>query len=138
MCTTILYGCTSIKKPGVLEDHPPEMLHNPCVFMLRAALGFIKIIFLTAIQEDLFVVIPHIFISHEKHISTNSIIRRFSLLFFFHRPTKKFRFQHRCRGGDCAQIQQIFSWKWHVSEGFQSVRTGLFQLELSRFGADFD
>ena len=82
MCTTILYGCTSIKKPGVLEDHPPEMLHNPCVFMLRAALGFIKIIFLTAIQEDLFVVIPHIFISHEKHISTNSIIRRFSLLFF--------------------------------------------------------
>ena len=80
MCTTILYGCTSIKKPGVLEDHPPEMLHNPCVFMLRAALGFIKIIFLTAIQEDLFVVIPHIFISHEKHISTNSIIRRFSLI----------------------------------------------------------
>ena len=108
MCTTILYGCTSIKKPGVLEDHPPEMLHNPCVFMLRAALGFIKIIFLTAIQEDLFVVIPHIFISHEKHISTNSIIRRFSLLFFSIGPRKNSVFSIAAEAATAHRFSRFF------------------------------
>ena len=108
MCTTILYGCTSIKKPGVSEDHPPVMLHNPCVFMLRAALGFIKIIFLTAIQEDLFVVIPHIFISHEKHISTNSIIRRFSLLFFSIGPRKNSVFSIAAEAATAHRFSRFF------------------------------
>ena len=83
-------------------------IHNPCVFMLRAALGFIKIIFLTAIQEDLFVVIPHIFISHEKHISTNSIIRRFSLLFFSIGPRKNSVFSIAAEAATAHRFSRFF------------------------------
>ena len=138
MCATILDGCTSIKKPGVLEDHPPEMLHNPCVFMLRAALGFIKIIFLTAIQEDLFVVIPHIFISHEKHISTNSIIRRFLLLFFFPSTHEKIPFLASLQRRRLRIVSADFFVEMACFRRLSVSRTGLFQLELSKFGADFD